>query len=94
MKISRMNKVEMQKLVAFFDLTTEEGFNMKGFKIINGANGLFVGFPNNKNKDGEYNDTIFADKTLKQKVNQLAIAEYEKGGSGKEENVSDHEMPF
>ena len=94
MKISRMNKVEMQKLVAFFDLQTEEGFNMKGFKIINGANGLFVGFPSEKNKNDEYNDTIFADKTLKQKVNQLAIAEYEKGGSGKEEDVSDHEMPF
>ena len=97
MKISRMNKVEgsqFGKLKAFFDLETEEGFNMKGFKIVDGSNGLFVGFPSNKNKDGEFFDTIFADKTLKQKVNQLAIAEYEKGGSGKEEDVSDHEMPF
>ena len=91
MKISRMNKVEMQKLVAFFDLQTEEGFNMKGFKIINGANGLFVGFPSEKNKNDEYNDTIFADKTLKQKVNQLALEHYNQGESSKEDT---DEMPF
>ena len=91
MKISRMNKVEMQKLVAFFDLQTEEGFNMKGFKIINGANGLFVGFPSEKNKNDEYNDTIFADKTLKQKVNQLALEHYNQGESPKEDT---DEMPF
>jgi len=91
MKVSRMNKMEMGKLRAFFDLETEEGFNMKGFKLIEGANGVFVGFPSQKNKDGEYNDTIFADKTLKQKVNQLAVAEYEKGESPKEDT---DEMPF
>ena len=91
MKISRMNKVEMQKLVAFFDLQTEEGFNMKGFKIINGANGLFVGFPSEKNKNDEYNDTIFADKTLKQKVNQLALEHYNQGESSKEDTDA---LPF
>ncbi len=91
MKISRMNKVEMGKLRAFFDLETEEGFNMKGFKLIEGANGVFVGFPSQKNKEDEYNDTIFADKTLKQKVNQLAVAEYGKGESPKEDT---DEMPF
>ena len=48
---------------------------------------------NNNGKNIEYNDTIFADKTLKQQVNQLAVAEYEKGDSPKEA-TSDSEMPF
>tara|TARA_R110001583_G_scaffold129743_1_gene281583 strand:- start:2058 stop:2339 length:282 start_codon:yes stop_codon:yes gene_type:complete len=93
MIISRMNKVEnMGKLMAFFDIQTEDDFVIKGFKIVNGSAGLFVGFPSNKNKDGEFFDTIFADKTLKQKVNQLALEHYNQGDSSKEKDTDD--LPF
>ena len=53
MKISRMNKGSWGLIKAFFDLQTEEGFTIKGFKLVEGINGLFVGFPSNKNNDGE-----------------------------------------
>ena len=53
---------------------------------------MFVGFPSNKNKDGEFFDTIFADKTLKQKVNQLALEHYNQGDSSKEKDTDD--LPF
>ena len=76
MKISRMSKGEWNKVKAFFDLQTEEGFTLKGFKLVEGATGMFVGFPSQQNKDGEYQDTIFADKTLRQKVNQVALEHY------------------
>ena len=92
MKISRMSKGEWSKIRAFFDLETEEGFTLKGFKVVEGISGMFVGFPNQKNKDGEYNDTIFADKILKQKVNQLAFEHYNNGGSNPSEN--DEDLPF
>jgi len=92
MKISRMSKGEWSKIRAFFDLETEEGFTLKGFKVVEGISGMFVGFPNQKNKDGEYNDTIFADKILKQKVNQLALEHYSSGGSNPKEN--DEDLPF
>ena len=92
MKITRMAKGEWSKIRAFFDLETEDGFVMKGFKIVEGNSGMFVGFPNQKNKDGEYNDTIFADKTLKQKVNQLALEHYNQGDSSKEKDTDD--LPF
>ena len=39
-----MKKGEWGKIKAFFDLETEEGFTMKGFKLVQGINGLFVGF--------------------------------------------------
>ncbi len=92
MKISRMSKGEWSKIRAFFDLETEEGFTLKGFKVVEGISGMFVGFPNQKNKDGEYNDTIFADKILKQKVNQLALEHYNNGGSNPPKN--DEDLPF
>ena len=88
MKISRMTKGEWSKIKAFFDLETQEGFTLKGFKLVEGINGLFVGYPSQKNKDDEYKDTIFADKTLKEKVNQLALEHYQNDSS------NDDELPF
>ena len=73
MKISRMNKGSYGKVRAFFDLDTKEGFTIKGFKIVEGINGLFVSMPSQKDKEGEYNDTIFASKELRSKLNELAI---------------------
>ena len=87
MKISRMNKGDWGKVKAFFDLETQDGFTIKGFKIIEGANGMFAGFPSQQNKDGEYNETIFADKTLKQKVNQLALEHYNQSGSSQSDDI-------
>ena len=90
MKISRMNKGEWGKVRAFFDLETE-GFTIKGFKVVQGSDGLFVGFPSQKDKDGEYNDTVYADKTLKQKLNQLALDYYNRLGSSKSD---EDDLPF
>lgn len=48
---------------------------------------MFAGFPSTKNKDGEYNDTIFADKTLKGKVSQLALEHYNQSGSSQTDDI-------
>lgn len=76
MKIERMNKGDWGKIKAFFDLQTEEGLNLKGFKLVEGVNGLFVGFPSQKGNDDEYHDTVWADRDVKDQVNQLAIKTY------------------
>ena len=68
-----MNKGNWGKVRAFFDLQTEEGFTIKGFKLVEGINGLFVGFPSQKGNDEEYHDTIWADRDLKDEVTQLAV---------------------
>ena len=72
-----MNKGNWGKVRAFFDLKTEEGFTLKGFKLIDGISGLFVGFPSQKDQDGEYRDTIWAEKELKDKVTEVAMRHYE-----------------
>ena len=71
-----MNKGEWGKIRAFFDLQTEEGFTIKGFKLIEGINGLFVGFPSQKGNDEEYYDTVWAERELKDQLSQLAIDYY------------------
>lgn len=77
MKIDRMNKGSWGKVRAYFDLKTEEGFTLKGFKLIDGISGLFVGFPSQKDQDGEYRDTIWAEKELKDRVTEVAMRHYE-----------------
>ena len=76
MKIEFMNKGEWGKVRAFFSVRTEEGFIIKGLKLLEGINGSFVGFPSEKGKDGEYRDTVLATKELREKLNQLAVKEY------------------
>ena len=49
---------------------------IKGFNIVEGINGLFVGMPSVQNKEGEYYDSVFADKDLRDELEKLAIREY------------------
>jgi len=77
MKIERMNKGTWGKVRAFFDVTTSDGFTIKGFKIIEGINGLFVSLPSQKGNDDEYYDTVWLDsKELRDQLNQVAIDHY------------------
>ena len=71
-----MTKGSWGKIRAFFDLQTQEGFTIKGFKLVEGINGLFVGFPSQKGSDDEYYDTIWAERELKDQVTQMAVKAY------------------
>ena len=71
-----MNKGSWGKVRAFFDIMTDEGFTIKGFKLIEGINGLFVGVPSQKGKDDEYFDTVFIAPELREELNHLAMQTY------------------
>ena len=96
MKIERINKGSWGKIKAFFDLQTEDGFTIKGFKLVEGTNGLFVGFPSQKGNDDEYHDTVWVEKEVREQVIELAKREYE--SSTEEEQsppvMSGEELPF
>ena len=79
-----MNKGSWGKVRAFFDLMTDEGFTIKGFKIIEGINGLFVGVPSQKGKDDEYFDTVFIAPELREELNHLALQTYGMDDSSKD----------
>ena len=78
MKINRMTKGTWGKIKAFFDLDCD-GVIVKGFKLIDGDNGFFVGMPSVKNKDGEYDNTvIIPEGHVISHVLDIAKEEYEK----------------
>ena len=77
MKISRMNPLKGEsKTAAFFDVQTEEEIIIKGFRIVNGSNGLFMAAPDEKGKDGKFYDKVILPKELKEKLEKMALAEY------------------
>ena len=69
------------KIKAFFDIESEEGFLMKGFKIIDGSKGLFISSPSEKDKDGKYWDRIRFSAELTDTVNERALSEYQSMGN-------------
>ena len=71
-----MNKGSWGKVRAFFDVQTDEGFTIKGFKLIEGINGLFVSLPSQKGKDDEYFDTVYVAPEIREELNHVAIQTY------------------
>lgn len=81
MKIVRMNPLKSDgsgKTAAFFDIQTNDGIVIKGFRLVNGSNGLFLSSPDQKGKDGKYYETVTLPKEIKSELEKLAIDEYNK----------------
>lgn len=96
MKISRMNPFNgTGKAVAFFDVETEEGINIKGFTLVEGSNGLFASAPSEKGKDDKYYDRVYVPKELKGQLTEMAVSMYNesKDGAASASNADDS-TPF
>ena len=81
MKIVRMNKLQQDgngKLQAFFDVQTNDGITIKGFRLVNGSNGMFISSPDEKGKDGKYYESVILPKEMKDNLQQMAIDEFNK----------------
>lgn len=81
MKIIRMNPLKSDgsgKTAAFFDIQTNDGIVIKGFRLINGSNGLFLSSPDQKGKDGKYYETVTLPKEMKSELEKMALEEYSK----------------
>lgn len=81
MKIIRMNPLKSDasgKTAAFFDIQTNDGIIIKGFRLINGSNGIFLSSPDQKGKDGKYYETVTLPKEMKGELEKIAIEEFNK----------------
>jgi stage V sporulation protein G len=81
MKIIRMNPLKSDgsgKTAAFFDIQTNDGITIKGFRLVNGSNGLFMSAPDQKGKDGKYYETVILPKEMKSELEKMALEEYNK----------------
>jgi|TARA_R100001443_G_scaffold25736_1_gene38741 stage V sporulation protein G len=92
MKIKDMRTGNWGKIVAFFTIVTAEGFEIKGCKLVDGANGLFVSAPQEKNpKNDEYYDTVWIPKEVRPELEKLASESY---SPVKGETVNSEDIPF
>ena len=64
------------KVQAFFDVNID-GMILKGFKLIEGNDGVFVGMPSVKNKEGEYDQTVYMPKPQLQELCKIAEDHYQ-----------------
>jgi len=77
-KIVRMNKLAEGKVKAFVDIDFC-GLVVKGFKVVEGNEGLFVGYPDVKDKTDKYRKTVFpSDVNVRQEIEKTILDCYNK----------------
>ena len=77
MQIKNMRVVTSGKLKAFFDWELDSGIVIKGFKIADGSNGMFVAMPSEKGKDEKWYDRVTIPKELKEELQTVALGHFE-----------------
>ena len=70
MKIKDFRKVNSGSLIGFLTVITSEGFEMKGFKLIDGASGLFVASPSQKGTDADGNEKYYDQVWIPKELNE------------------------
>ncbi len=77
-QVSRIYRVDGDsKLKAFVDIALA-GVVVKGLRIVNGSNGLFLSMPRHQGKDGKWYNTVYPlTKEIQKKMSDLVMAAYE-----------------
>ncbi len=78
-KVTRLYKFDGEgPLKAICDLSIADQFLVKGFRIIEGKNGLFVGVPREQGKDGKWYNRVFPLTSETRKyLDQVVLFAYE-----------------
>ena len=79
LSVKRINRMDgTGNLKAFCDLEVAEAFLIKGVRVVEGKNGLFVSMPQEQGKDGNWYDTVFPlTKEARQQVSEVVLAAYQ-----------------
>lgn len=78
-QVVRFYRVEKEgsSLKAFADLCIGESLIVKGFKVVEGEKGLFVGMPRVAGKDGKWYNTVYpATKQKRQEISEVILSTY------------------
>jgi DNA-binding cell septation regulator SpoVG len=80
MKIVRMNALHnsTSKTLAFFDVQTQDGIIIKGFRVVDGTKGLFISSPDERGKDGKFYENVILPRDMKENLQEMALNEYGK----------------
>lgn len=77
-QVSRIYKVDGgSKLKAFVDIALG-GIVVKGLKIVNGSNGLFLSMPRHQGKDGKWYNTVYPlTKEIQKQLSDIVLGAYQ-----------------
>ncbi len=74
-----INLRDEDKLKAFVNITFDDVFVVRGLKVIEGSQGLFVCMPSRKLPDGTYKDIAHPiDNDFRSEVEQMILQVYER----------------
>jgi len=78
--VSRIQKVDNAgNLKAFADITLNGAFVVKGLRVVQGNNGLFVSMPSERANDGQWYNTAFPiTAELRTKIQNTVLNEFKK----------------
>lgn len=69
--------VDENKLRAYVNITIDQCFMVRGLKVIQGSNGLFVAMPNKKGKNGLFRDVAHPlDSETRKMIEERVLKEY------------------
>lgn len=91
MKITevRISLCDEERLKAFANVTFDNEFVVRGLKVIEGRNGLFVSMPSRRRSNGTYQDIAHPITTdMRSRLEEEVISAYEAelGGEGERES--------
>ena len=70
--------VEENKLRAYVNITIDDVFMVRGLKVIQGTDGLFVAFPNKKGKNGMFRDVAHPlNSETRREIEEMVLAAYD-----------------
>ena len=77
-EVSRIHKLNGEgSTKAFCDLSVLDGLVIKGLRIVEGKDGLFVSMPREVSRDGKwYNTVIPLNKEIKEEIEKVVLEAY------------------
>lgn len=78
-EVKRLHKLEGDgKLKGFADIAIANLLLIKGLRIVEGKNGLFVGMPRRPGKDGQWYPSVFPlNDEVKAQLNEVVLQSYQ-----------------
>lgn len=77
-KVERIHPLNGESATkAFCDLLILDTFLVKGLRVVEGAEGLFVSMPREQGRDGKWYDTFYpVSKEMRKGLQELILGEY------------------
>ena len=77
-EVVRLNRLDGDgPIKAFCDIALFGSLILKGFKVVDGKNGTFVGMPSERGKDGQWYNTIYLlNRDMKQVIENTVLEAY------------------